>query len=305
MLDFSEYYTYFDPLPAGETVSVNHIDCPAGTDTKGRLYLTRPAGTPNIVLGYCHNCGESGVKRGSDSEQYRAITESPTTRVNTSVFSVPVGLIIEPKRWPIQATVWRIQKCIPESTIRGTGIAYDPHSNSIYLPIYNTLRYEDNEWRTHGLKGYQLRHLGGGSKYTTCLKDNLTPMTSRIYGKIYSKVPIATVLVEDLASALVVTLAASDNKSYTVDVICNYGIQVKPETLQYTGAPGVINTSDKNVNIVWLDNDNDTVIRKALDIANVWKMVSGTTTYIENTFSDPKNHSHDEIREVIDNHVYR
>ena len=41
------------------TARYNHEDCPAGTDTRRRLYVTRKADAPHLVLAYCHNCGES------------------------------------------------------------------------------------------------------------------------------------------------------------------------------------------------------------------------------------------------------
>lgn len=45
----------------GNTVNINHEDCPAGNDTRRRLYVTiTPEGT---LLGYCHNCGSKGWTR--------------------------------------------------------------------------------------------------------------------------------------------------------------------------------------------------------------------------------------------------
>lgn len=46
-------------LASGETDHINHDDCPAGEDTKGRLYVTK---TDNgMLLAYCHHCGGKGV----------------------------------------------------------------------------------------------------------------------------------------------------------------------------------------------------------------------------------------------------
>ncbi len=46
-------------LAHGETDHINHDGCPAGEDTKGRLYVTK---TDNgILLAYCHHCGGKGV----------------------------------------------------------------------------------------------------------------------------------------------------------------------------------------------------------------------------------------------------
>lgn len=46
---------YFVSLvPDGETLRFDHEDCPAGTDTRQRLYITRKE--DGTVLAYCHNC---------------------------------------------------------------------------------------------------------------------------------------------------------------------------------------------------------------------------------------------------------
>ena len=50
---------YAGCMDVGETVRINHADCEAGEDTRRRLYITMK---PDILLGYCHNCGTSRSK---------------------------------------------------------------------------------------------------------------------------------------------------------------------------------------------------------------------------------------------------
>lgn len=45
--------------PTGEQRRFDHHDCPAGVDTRQRLYILKK--TNDLWLGYCHNCGETGV----------------------------------------------------------------------------------------------------------------------------------------------------------------------------------------------------------------------------------------------------
>ena len=47
-------------LPMDKQIAVNHEDCPAGTDTKKRLYIKR---TPEGVLMFCHHCQTAGFLR--------------------------------------------------------------------------------------------------------------------------------------------------------------------------------------------------------------------------------------------------
>ena len=77
MLDLQHYQQMIDDLEPGETVRYNHTDCPAGEDTRRRLYLTRPHADPTWVLGYCHNCQDSARSGGKKYEQYRNKRHTP------------------------------------------------------------------------------------------------------------------------------------------------------------------------------------------------------------------------------------
>lgn len=52
-------YLPFAPKNKGEQVHVNHDGCPAGRDTKRRLYVKR--NEHGKVVAYCHHCGGAGV----------------------------------------------------------------------------------------------------------------------------------------------------------------------------------------------------------------------------------------------------
>lgn len=55
-LHHTEYVPYASDT-VGLQVNRNHDDCPAGLDTKARLYIKR---TEEGVVAYCHHCGKSG-----------------------------------------------------------------------------------------------------------------------------------------------------------------------------------------------------------------------------------------------------
>ncbi len=57
----SEYMPYATAHRGTERV--NHDDCPAGTDNKRRLYVTRKE--DGHVVAYCYNCGYSGATSGT------------------------------------------------------------------------------------------------------------------------------------------------------------------------------------------------------------------------------------------------
>ena len=65
MIDRKLLKVLADELKLGQQKNFNHIDCPAGTDTRGRLYVKRVSGG---ILGYCHNCQEAGFVREINKE---------------------------------------------------------------------------------------------------------------------------------------------------------------------------------------------------------------------------------------------
>lgn len=71
------------------TVRRNHDNCPAGTDTKRRLYVTHQS--TGVILGYCHNCGAAG----------RADTPGPRTRIPFQILSPNESPPIIPEIQPL------------------------------------------------------------------------------------------------------------------------------------------------------------------------------------------------------------
>ena len=55
-------------LYTGQTMRINHEECPAGKDTRRRFYITRK---PDVLLGYCHNCQNSVTKYVAPTDRYR------------------------------------------------------------------------------------------------------------------------------------------------------------------------------------------------------------------------------------------
>ena len=63
--------TKYDGITAGQ-YRFNHTDCSAGEDTKERLYIKIPTKQPWTRIAYCHNCGMSGFAAlKSNSYDYR------------------------------------------------------------------------------------------------------------------------------------------------------------------------------------------------------------------------------------------
>ena len=288
MIKLVDYEKLVSNLERGDTVRTNHIDCPAGTDTRRRLYLTRPAASAGIVLGFCHNCQESGVCRDQVG-RYRDFDPSSPS-VKTKNFEVPNEMEPNPDMWPQAASHWRVAKGLTKTQCIMARIQYDPSSHRIYLPMYNKVNGDGSLYGDGGstLMGFQLRQIDStGPKYYTALLDSNTKPHTRLNAEASD----LCVLVEDLASGLAITNACRGEvdtvNTYTVSVLVNYGIKVSIEALA--------DNVDCKSNLVWLDNDGTVVEEQAITIARTWALLTNHKVHRESLKQDPKNLTNDQL----------
>ena len=237
---------YIDNLEVGETVRTNHTDCPAGEDTRQRLYITRK---PDVILGYCHNCSNSFSRYVSPKDRYRESSSLAGAGLPTTAeYTQPILVDFNDKdNIPVEAEAWRIRAELSRNQCSLYNIAYVPEWNAIYIPFVNMVTKT---------VGHQLRplHKRGGAKYINVAADETAPL-----GGLLIRMGATTlVIVEDYVSACHLhTLGYS--------ALVNYGIQVKPRLLYD------IPQHYKTI-IVWLDNDNTVVKENAKSMFNILKL---------------------------------
>lgn len=299
MIDLTAWISNIDGLDRGQTCRVNHEECPAGSDTRRRLYLTRPAGSPHIVLGYCHNCQDKGVYTGASAkDHYRQHSGELEDVVlpTGEKFLPPENLEFGSAMWPTDAMAWRIMSKLTPHTLEEMGIGYDVSTHRIYLPTWDKVWCKGTEGDPE-LVGYQLRRLTAkGPKYLTAVKDQSVPPSTvfqPVPGMLTDRGYPVAILVEDLISGIHVARAL-EHTQYEAQVLVNYGTKVSPEVLH--------RVRDFEKAIVWLDNDSDHVLDQAHKIVKVWRMLSGHDVSIEDIASDPKHKTAEEILDVIDGH---
>lgn len=290
MIDLSKYDKIIDALKRGETARVNHRDCKAGQDTRRRLYLTRPAGSPNVVLGFCHNCQTPGIRRVGNNV-YRddfensafPIPKLPKAGAN---FEIPSGMVPCGDDWPTDAHAWRLHCGLSRTACLKAQIQYDPNTHRVYLPQYDTMI---DEQATGELIGYQLRNLGEhGAKYLSVVRDTDNPVSTLCVGIPHRDwkgdcVKIG-VVVEDLASGLAIIRASKRcTNGWIPSVTVNYGTKVNPDALH--------KNADIDIGLVWLDNDSASIIEQAEKIGQVWRMLADVPIDIEHVMPDPKSQS--------------
>lgn len=281
MINLNEWLADIDTLEPGQTIRKDHVNCPAGEDTRQRLYITRQASSPDVVLGYCHNCQESGVFK-EDYQQYR---DAPTpTSTTTSVVTPPPNLVFDTKLWPTNARTWLYGKAsrIAGTTVTEAYIGYDPSTDRIYLPSFTP---------SGTLIGYQLRDINNREpKYITVRKKGAPSYTSLHHEVVHSLIHgtgwQVACIVEDLISGYVLY-------NLGMDAFVTHGTNVDP-VLMYTIA------THYDEAIVWLDNDNHHVCTQAKTMARTLSMYSPSikVTHIEYA-SDPKNYTDKQIEEAL------
>lgn len=86
------------PSHLGEQIHINHEGCPAGVDTKFRLYIKKDE---KGLLAYCHHCGDKGFIHKKDLNElpYRWEVRGLRYRAITKPVPDMCGLSIEGKAW--------------------------------------------------------------------------------------------------------------------------------------------------------------------------------------------------------------
>lgn len=112
-------------LGVGEQTNQNHQNCPAGLDTKKRLYIKR---TNDGYQWYCHHCAQGGFVRGGIRNIHRV--EEPYEGP-----SLPADFDPDWNNWP---------KWAEEFQVKGWG--YSKYMDRVVIPVYGP-----------DLKGYQAR----------------------------------------------------------------------------------------------------------------------------------------------------
>lgn len=121
-------------------VRVNHDNCPAGHDTRARLYIKRD---DKAVLAYCHNCGGHHVKSLHKKTRHhdiikRLLSEQETQETTVKEVKLPEDTELNPDRWPVEARAWLYGHHINDKNITDYSIGYSPSWGRVILPVYES-----------------------------------------------------------------------------------------------------------------------------------------------------------------------
>lgn len=283
-LDFTLYE--LSGMTDGDERNFNHIHCPAGTDTKRRLYIKRVS---HGYLFYCHHCG----LRGRYRERFSAIkslaktgglSKRPTGCSITAVhgasgptkskrYCIPEGASKRLSDWPVEARKWVLQYGITKEEVELYGICYAPTARRVVLPLYDG----------SDLASYQTRRIYVGDekpKYITYRNyDCIGYFANR--GARNN----ICVLVEDYLSAVKVSRQAD----------CYY---LQGTTISTAMACWILRQGYKQA-FVWLDDDNRTVKKNQIVLKNTLDLFIPKVEIVHTSGVDPKAHTDEEIKRIL------
>lgn len=269
-------YAHYIPEQVGEQVRVDHTNCPAGADTRARLYIVRQ---PDAALAYCHNCGGYGVKSLSRKVRHRDVLQRLVDDYDLSERTVakvklPDDTVLSHHLWPAEARAWLYGYHLDDDDIYNYGIGYSPSWGRVILPVYR-----DGE-----LVFWQGRQIdGGGPKYVSVkgAKKPLFIANSRTYTH-------NMFVVEDMLSAI--RIAKSSSMRAAVALL---GTDATDDVIE------VVNTVAHNT--VWLDNDEAGRRKAPLLIARLklCKRGKGAVWTLKGNPPQPKNLSPDDLELIL------
>jgi hypothetical protein len=290
----------------GQT-NVNHAKCSAGEDTKKRLYV-RITEDNSKILAFCHHCNRRGMKR--KSLLYRIPSENAVVAVWDDNKGLEVSNL-QKMKWATALEAFLNAKPITKKLIADwAGLEFvfplkffghqhgEGHWDELEKRDYYGMRLTPTaviipRYGSTGLLGLDQRDLAASSpslllprkwKRTLALANDGEEVAGRliVYNTNNSKTGC---IVEDPISAM------------RLDLLGIAGIALTGSSLNTDDAFKLSLLYDRFV--VWLDNDNDTVIKNATATAMRLGLYTSGKIGIVQGHNDPKKHTDEEIHTII------
>lgn len=273
-----------------ETVRINHDDCPAGQDTRQRLYITRTV--DNTFLAYCHNCGGKAWRRAGTKNIHAEAPKAVPVTATIDITSLPLLMV---KMRHALGSVLRLSSFITKDFIDlylpGTNRAM----NKLYINNIELKHVEEQHW-VLGVDFHNTDCLAfpcdeAYTKWQVWRFD--TPDSKRVVAvggapKPYIYNPNDSpllVIVEDRLSGIKIAQAGFSS-------LCLHGLRGL-DISDYHGLTLMYDTF-----VVWLDNDVLPAKQATSEIASTLRMLADDVHTVDDC-ADPKYYHEDEIDSII------
>ena len=287
-IKLTDYKDRIDKLKPDEQTRGNHDNCPAGEDTKGRLYIKRLAGNPERAVAYCHNCGGRGHLVLTKYYSSRGHATGPSI----SIYPPPYPATISPMEDSFPKDYTYLPKQFMVDYFKSTGGGYDPIADRFILPIWDG---DTDGAHTGKYCGYNSRARNKGDvKYYLKTSSDFPGYQLYCDDDTIKLVDVNTVVyVEDQLSAAAIAKASRpDNKTCGV---CLFGAKNSIEKIH-----AVSRMMPNAKHIVWLDNDNDIIKEKARETHEYLVLLGRKAHRIDGVIREPKHYIVGVIQEMID-----
>ena len=327
--------TKYDGTNAGQ-YRFNHTDCSAGEDTKQRLYIKIPTAQPWTRIAYCHNCGLSGFaalksnsyhyKQAKGTEKIlREGSSNPhnyNRRLERGAYAERSSVGSNIRHALSESLYVSFEECPPEVKARLNHARIDADRYKRYLLNYNTridrivIPYWEYAAEAKLLSTqYKAPTPGTIPKFFTEEVPNAEYKTDVVSKQSMSLVAkhIRPENTEGFSHSPDTSCLTEGNKTLVIveDYFSAINIAESSDTYHALPLAGVhYNTMqlaeicERNLYdnlIVWLDNDNETVKKKAQRLTSDLEFLGGgvSVSRCKNEHRDPKSYHEGEIHEEI------
>ena len=218
-------------VEVGEQIKVNHFNCPAGHDTRQRLYIKRVG--IDAYVGHCFNCGGSGYHFGSTPSRVQDLTGRREGKgaISSHPLGPTTGIL------PLHVKAYLRKYHILDEDVATLGYRYHEKSDSLVMPYYQCRKYAMNP-------SYQKRFMAEDAKFRYLTHEEPS------YAKcsVVCNIPVSNthvILVEDQISAYRVFRESGEK----IHVIALLGTNLN------TQVQDILTTMQPKRLLIWMDND--------------------------------------------------
>jgi hypothetical protein len=272
------------PTTPGVQVHINHDGCPAGTDTKRRLYI-KNNGT--AILAYCHHCNEPRVLKNVGVRQTlgdikRRLVEDYKNKTPDKELVLPPDALRDGALWSANAATQLQRYSILALATMEYGVEYSPSLGRILFPVYG----EDGKLSFVAQRAVEREC--SGPKWLM-IEGSAKP--TGLYANHTGGPADTVVVVEDPISAIKVAGRCA------VDAMCLFGTSLNDRQFEWLVG------SRKHI-IIFLDGDDAGIngslaAAKRLMVAVDALVRVRVVTENHRTSLDPKDYSSGELRTIL------
>lgn len=263
--DLLQLHPEIERLGDGEQININHPNCPAGRDTKKRLYVKNKDGT---LLGWCHHCRSGGGKGGGNRRHIR----DRQSVVQTWDIKLPYDMTWEQN---VGGLAWLNKYGITPVERKIYNIGWSDSLSRVILPVY------DGESE---LVAWQQRRIMNHDTMPKYLTDKRKDVKFPMFLGTKLRDGDTVVLTEDILSAIVIGRQCA-------------AISLLGTNLTERNRDRLLARAYSKV-IVWLDDDNPDVkkaqrkIRRQLESFVDVEVITGHDV-------DPKEMTDEQIKTIL------